>query len=344
MSEEIEAVAAEPAAPEVVPAPEPAQEGIPAVDAPVDPDAELGAIYDRLNSSDQGSEGGPAEEIADQPNVEGAEPEVLPAINAPDAWSAEIREKWASLPRDVQEYVAKREKDAHSRISQMGQELSQYKPLAELRTKTLDVFDRHGMTPEQGFERLVYAQQVLDQNPLQGLAAIAQSYGIDLAKAFGGQQAQQPNDPRFAALQSELEQARAILTNQQRDQTAAQMRAERDAEAWAAKTVEEWVVGKEHFDLVREDMQKLLSAGVAENLDEAYETAILRNPELREKVEAAKRAEADKKAQEERERAAKEAKRAAKVNTGNKPAIPKPKGKWDNDDWLSSAYDAVTAG
>lgn len=313
--------------------------------APSDPDAELSALYDKLNSPDDAEpEPEPViSEEADQPKDKASEPSG--AIAAPSSWSAEVREKWASLPPDVQSYIAQRETEAHKRISQMGQELSQYKPLGELRTRTQDVFDRNGLTFEQGLERLVYAQQVLEANPMQGLAAIAQSYGIDLTKAFGGQQAQQGQaDPRIARLEQELNQYKAVLTNQQRESMASRMREQREQEAWAAKTVEEWANGKEYLDAVREDMQRLLSSGVATDLDDAYNTAILRNPEIRSQVEAAQRAQSEAKERAERERALKDAKRAAKLNTGDKPAVPKPKGRWDDDGWLSQAYDAVAGG
>lgn len=310
-----------------------------------DPDAELSALYDKITTpEDEGSTEPEGAEDTDQPSEDDAEPvEETPAIVAPDSWSAEMKEQWASLPAPAQEYVAQREKEAHSQISRMGQELSQWKPIAELRDKTQHLFDRQGVDFKSGLERLLHAQSVLDQNPLQGIAAIAQTYGVDLAQAFGGQP-QQAVNPEFARLQQELNQAKAVLTNQQREDMARKAREERELSTWAAQQVEAWRGDKEYLDEVQPIMQKLLEAGVATDLDDAYQTAIYRHPEVRAKIEAAKQAEIEAKSRAEQEKALKEAKRAARINTGDRPAMPKPQGKWDDDSYLAQVYDAVAAG
>lgn len=314
-------------------------------------DADMAALYDKLNTpgdpdaKDGDAAGAEAQNKIDQPNAPVVEPVNTPAIDAPGAWSAEMKGQWSGLPAPVQEYVAQREREAHGRISKMGQELSQWKPIGELRQKYQDVLDRHGMTFSDGINRLLHAQTMLDQNPMQAIAAIAQTYGVDLAQAFGGQggQQSQPMHPEFARVTQELSNVKAIITQQQREQLAQKTREQREMGEWAARTLAEWEVGKDHLDDVRDDMRHLLSTGAATDYDQAYSLAIQRNSGVKSKVDAKRQADEAAKARDQQAKAVKDAKRAATLTLGDRTATPKSKGKWDDDGYLSQLHDAVAA-
>lgn len=304
-------------------------------------DAELAALYDKLNATEGEENPEESGENADQPDEEALEPE-NPAIEAPKSWSAEMKEKWAELPPAAQEYIAQREREAHDQISRMGQELGHYRPVGELVGQYQHVFDRNGVTFEDGFNRLMAAQELLERDPLKGLAAIAQTFGVDLVKAFGGQaQGQRPQNPEVSHLQRKISQLEGMLTSQQRNQYAQQIAEQRQILSATEQQVAAWSEGKEHFETVRQKMAQLINSGLANDLDDAYEQAIMLDKDIRQQVEAKREAERQAKEREAQEKAVQQAKRAAKTNTGKRSARPNPGKNWDDDAYLSSLYDSV---
>jgi hypothetical protein len=70
------------------------------------------------------------EEADDDTQVE-EEADDLPPIDAPVSWDAEAKAKFAELPRDVQEYVAKREGERERFVQQKSQEATRARQDAE---------------------------------------------------------------------------------------------------------------------------------------------------------------------------------------------------------------------
>jgi hypothetical protein len=72
---------------------------------------------------------------AEQPEAEiSEEPEVVepaePAIDPPRSWTKEAKDKWASLPRETQEYLAQRESERDRGLSRSQQELAEQRKAA----------------------------------------------------------------------------------------------------------------------------------------------------------------------------------------------------------------------
>lgn len=319
------------------------------VDSTPSIDQTLDAIWEKNNgetdAAAQAPEGEVEQEqkIEDQPQQEGDEL-VAPAIVAPNAWSAEMKGKWADVPPGIQAYIAERETDAHSQITQMGQEIAQIKPIRELLDQNLGIFDANGVSAEQGLDLLFSAQRMLDSDPMKGIAAIAQSYGIDLAQAFG---AQGNGDPQMRSLQAQV----SHLTNQltQRDNQS-RMSQERQNQARASEVqsqVQAWGQDKEHFarDDVRNMMGTLIQSGQATDLDAAYEAACHAIPEVRAAIAEKSKAEQEVKAQKARDAAIKDAKKARKTNLGGKGGGVPAVGQSPNDDaYLGQVFDRVVSG
>jgi hypothetical protein len=68
----------------------------------------------------------PEAEAEDETDIE-EEADDLPPIDAPVSWDAEAKEKFAELPRDVQEYVAKREGERERFVQSKSQEAARAK-------------------------------------------------------------------------------------------------------------------------------------------------------------------------------------------------------------------------
>lgn len=225
-----------------------------------------------------------------------------PIIPLPVSWSADKKELFKTLPRDLQEYILQRDKETTTKIGQASERAARYEkwePIEkEVGTVLADKLKRMGLSPHDAVKALVNAQAEMDRNPLPTLQKIARSYGL----LPGGNPQQSAVTPELAALRQEFQQIKSDIQQQKSAQVEAQLKT-------LESTVAEWSKGKEHYDLVWESMGHYLPlfAGKmshAEALDKAYAHAIHDRPEisqaLAQKAEATKIQEAKAKADKAR--------------------------------------------
>lgn len=309
-------------------------------------DSDLKAIYAKNNP--ERDEAGkftaaetpqPEQEIQDQPQTEVKEPEV-PAIQPPVSWSAEAKEVWAALPPAAQEYVAKREREAHEQISRQGQELSQLQPLRQTVEQNADVFQRNNVSPDQGIALLLNAERRLAQDPYAAIAEIAQSYGVDLGAYSANQQ---PGTVEHALRQQ------IISLEQRLNETSSRIEQREALEAQTQqKTVmseiEKFATGKSDWAELEEDilaeligMGANIDAGILpdmsaqDRLAKAYERAQRNNPQVWEKKQAEIRKAEDEKRVAEAQKRAEDAKRSKVVNINSQAASGKSISTMDDD-------------
>jgi hypothetical protein len=212
-------------------------------------DAELGAIYDAHNSETAESS---AESDADtsigraprtQPKT--SEPQKFATgVDAPQAWAADKRGLWNALSTEARHYITQREQEAHTRITEMGRQLSELQNAghqakngtgsdvlaAYEQHRQAGVVPRHNdgreLQPNEIIEGALSLDQALRQNPAGVIQALAQAHGIDLS-GFGGPQVDpaQIRAQVHAQVHAQYEQAIA----QQQAQQRAQRRIERNA-------------------------------------------------------------------------------------------------------------------
>jgi hypothetical protein len=132
---------------------------------------------------------------------------------------------------------------------------------------------------------------------------LATDYGVPLQAITGGQY-----DPQSANLMQEMNALKSQFgqiyqTQQQRDQQE------------IASKIEAFKVGRDHFDVLKDSMAGLLQAGMAADLETAYDKALRLNDDLF-KADQAKQAEA---AEKDRQ-----AKLAAKKATAVSPKSSSP--------------------
>lgn len=313
-------------------------------------DAALEALYDKITAP-KAEEAAPVEAaakpVSDQPQSEAPAPDATaPASDAPHSWSAEKKALWAGIPPEAREYIAQRETAAHEQISRMGQEVARFRPVGELLDAHQDMFDRNGFAPIDGIKKLFEAQAALERDPVTGLVAIADQFGIDLQATFGGQAGEQG---AVSAETQQLQHQNRMLTQRLAQfENTQKAQAERDAEARrteAKSTVAKWSEGKTHF--AREDVKKLMGTlmgnGSAGNLDDAYEQATYAIPEVRALVLADQKKADDAKKLADDAKAAAEAKKAKGVNGGSRPGQPAKGAKWDDDSYLDSVYERAAS-
>lgn len=296
-------------------------------------DETLNAAWDKAQTGvDRGDNGkfvaankpaDPEPELAVQPTPEPVEP-AKPAIDAPQSWTAEAKAHWAKLPPEAQEYILKREGEAHKAITSQGDRLKSLEMFDKLLSDYRDDFARHAVAPDQGIRALLEAQRMFDQDPLAAATTLLAQRGIDLRAILSGQ-APSINDPIVGQLRQELSSLKQELSQYKQETSAAQQAAD-------SAMVKEFAKDKPYFDDVRAVMASLMKDGHAETLQAAYDMATKAHPTISKRIEADQRKADDEKRkaeetkkQEELKKRAEEAAKAAKVNVKSGTSVPTPK-------------------
>lgn len=310
-------------------------------------DAELKDIFQK-NNPERSPDGrfaakdAPAEQIQDQAQAKPPEQQVA-AIEPPQSWSAEMKAVFPSLPPAAQEFIAKRESEALTKISQQGQELSQLQPIRSVVEQNWDVFERNGVSPDEGIGRLLSAERLLEQDAPSAIAQIAQAYGVDLAMFAP------PANQSEAALRHHIAQLEARL-----NETSSRIY---EREAREAETHTKTVLTEiERFAADKSDWQELetdvlaeitgiranIEAGLSQPMSpndilaKAYERAQRNNPTVWAKKQEAERKAAEAKKVEEAQKRAESAKRSNTLNISTPSVSGKASQSWDDD--LRASY------
>lgn len=234
-----------------------------------------------------------------------------------------VRERWEKRDGDYEKGIGKYRADAEW-AENIRKNIAQFEPYLQ----------QTGMRLEQAIPSLLNAEMTLRTGaPAQKIAAfrhLMQQYGVDESSLYpqqsGTEVAQDQNqgytDPNIAHLINEVHGLRQYVQQSQyqtHQQTVSS--AQSEIEKFASNPA------NKHFDKVKEDMGKLIGAGLASTLDDAYQMAIYQNQEVRDfviKEQIAAREESMRKEQQE-------LKAKAVSLTGAPPATsaPSPKGLRD---------------
>lgn len=198
-------------------------------------------------------------------------------FSPPNAWKAEAKAVFASLPPLAQEEIARRELDMQRGVQKLQQEASRYAPIEELLAPHRQQWAAQGINDAQAVQQLLGAHVWLTKDPQAALNYLARQYGAQLPQM--GQAGPQP-DPQYAALQNQLSTLQAeIRTQKQQEAQAAQTQTQTQIDAFAADPK------NSYFEDVKADMATLLDAGRATDLQGAYDMAIWMRPDIRQLVQ-----------------------------------------------------------
>lgn len=264
------------------------------------------------------------------------------AVPPPQSWKAEVREKWGTLPPEVQTYIAEREQAAHQRISELGQK-------AQAAEQLDAVWQQHeyrlqGVSKPQYVNNLLAADQALRNDPVGFIKLVAQHNNIDLNSMVSDPYA--VADPQSAQVQATLQAANARIEQLERQlgdvgqRVIGRETAERAArEQEYNSMVEEFSAGKDDWATLLPDVTATAAALLQANpnrppkeiLQDAYERAQWGNPTTRKALMERQAKEAQAKQLEEAKAAADRAKRAGSINVRNAPPAMNGKASLDDD-------------
>lgn len=279
------------------------------------------------------------EEVA-EPSDEDGEVETEPddtsdtqGIVAPNHWSAEDQATFNALTelgeqgQAAQDFLLNRHKAMEADYTRKTQEISQFKREAEPVMGLIEPFkpqlQQLGVTPDQYLQRMIQADQFLNQDPKGALQWLAGHYQVDLNELANAPQA----DPQVQKLQSEIHQLKSTMT--QREQQEVQQRQqtlESKINDFSEEKDSEGNPANPHFMDVIDDMITLATAeraaGREPDLKTLYDKAVWANPDVRQKIIAAEKSADEKKRQAEARAKAAKSKKATKVVKSTGAASP----------------------
>ena len=343
-------------------------------------DQTLSDVFDRMNG--RAPKEAPTASSVPTETAKAPEPPPAPETTAPapSTWTQDLHGHWSKIPADTQKVLAEREGQFVQALQQQHQALQYFQPLQP-------VYDQLKAWGQSGREHEVIqswarAQQILDTQPVEGIAWLIQNYKADPAaimakvgyqpQTANGQQASPVDDlfkdPRYdtiaqqqqqltqqlQAAYAEIQRLGGSLTQQQQlEQQRAQ--AAHDAESRAiAEAIQKFSADKPYFKDVEADItheipfirQREPHLTSEQILAKAYDRAVYANSQVREKVLADQRKAETEKAQKEAAAKATLAKKHSSMNvrTGASASTPTFDGRWDDPDKLSSLFDKIQAG
>lgn len=201
----------------------------------------------------------------------------LPEVKAPQSFQGANAPMWKSMPRNIQEYVAKREEEFHRELTKQDEERTFGRSVKDLATPYIPLIKAEGGDIVKGFQSYLNTAYVLRTKSPQEKGALlmqlAREFGADLR---GASQAQPQVHPMLLQTQQELQSLKAereqekVLKKQQEDGA---LKSQVDAFSADPKNI--------HFEAVKADMAALLRGGVAKDLQDAYDRAVYANPQTR---------------------------------------------------------------
>lgn len=244
-----------------------------------------------------------ASEDDDEPEGESGEVK----LDAPDQWSDEDKALLASIPEEHRELILNTRKSLESGYQDKFTALAndrkgfvtqqtEYDQIVNLTAPFEAQLQAQGLDRVGGIRALVGAQQMLIQNPVVGLTQLIQQYGganasaiiQTIAQSMGvttqgpDTEAEEYVDPQVQNLTQRLNQFETNALNQQQftqQQNLAAAQAERDV--FAGTTNEDGSLKFPHFEKLEQPILSLLANKMAGSWEEAYEGAVMQNPDTR---------------------------------------------------------------
>lgn len=303
-------------------------EEVPVVETPDTPDTDSGVTAEALASIAEGlGLGADREKSADDKPTEGTadaskEPPAPPAEKgpeeeAPKTWRKEAAAEWAAVPKAVRDEVLKREADMFKGIENYKADAAIGAGLKSIVQPYLGQIREAGADPMQVINGLLETHSKLLTLPVDQRQALferlASNYGVTVRAASASAEAPYA-DPEITGLRTTVE-------GLQRDLQARREQEIADIHARNKKEIDEFASKPEniYFNEVAGDVARLLKAGMAGSLSDAYEQAVRLNPVTYAKEVARATAAATEQAKKDAAERAKKARTATGANLTTRP-------------------------
>ena len=322
----------------------------------VDMDAALSATYDKVmapassediektESVTEPVEAAEENKITDTGNETEDKPAEAQPLSPHPRWSADEKAAFATLPREAQEFVLKREGDVEKNLTQKTQEIAEQRKQYESLEQVLA--PRRQELAAMGGEahvlnQLLQLNDFANRDPAGFIQWLAKDRNIDLGN-FAKPAEEEFIDPALQAYKQRVDSIEQKLTQKEHQEEVARKTAiNNEITQFSQEKDDKGSLLRPHFDAVRSEMSAMFKSGLVNDLKEAYDRACYANPTIRQKIfDEQKKADEVARLNAGKEAAAKAAKAAGVQVKTKVPATPgKAKGSWE--DGLEDIYDRV---
>lgn len=218
--------------------------------------------------------------------VKPAETDVKPVVEEPpQALSAAVKAKWATLDAETRQEFIKREADVNKMFHNKDGELQMGRELKEVITPYMAIIQAEGGTPASAVKDLLNtAYQLRSAQPAQKaqlVQRIIQQYGVDMSLVQ-----EQSADTTIQSLQQKIAQIEQMANPEAMyrkfEEKSENSRILSEVSAFASDPA------NKHYEQVKPLMAKLLGSGASQSMKEAYDAACKLDPTISSILEAEK--------------------------------------------------------
>lgn len=208
-------------------------------------------------------------------NTAPAPAEPAEIITAPNSYTKEAKDWFATLPQDNQKYLAEREKQYEQGLSRAR---NQYSWVDKIYNDRKDALTAQGYKSTQDYiNDLVLISDALHKDPSATIELLRTNYG--LTDNNGGQQTQDNALLReIKALKETVNKQQSYLDYQEQQKTFEEYNSFINAKD------DNGNLKHAYFDDVKAEMANLFKAGLATNFEDAYNQAVWRVESVRNKL------------------------------------------------------------
>ncbi len=243
---------------------------------------------------------------------ENAQPAESKSAGPPSAWKG----IWDSLTPEARELAVKRESDVEKGFAEYRTKTAQLTEISQAIDPIRPVLQQSGITSDVQAVKKLLEWEASFRNPqsrMQAFQNLARQYGVDLSTlvpSSPGSPSQDIPEPLRPVLDQFGQIQQTVQDVASRVQTWEQSQATRELNAFASS--------HPHYEAVRVTMGQLMTAGMASDLETAYQKAVALDPT----ISAQLRAEEDKAKAEEAAKANAEKVARAKTAAVSPPSRP----------------------
>lgn len=202
------------------------------------------------------------------------QPKASEAVGPPPGWSAESKAAFATLPDHIKADLVKREKEVSDGFKKYSDNDKRFQEIEQVLAPSRQAYQQAGVKSDAEAIKALFGWEASLRNPatrMQAFNNLARQYGVNLNSPTQTQDAipdqLRPVLDQFGQLQQQVNTFTGEIQRQREAQVSDQL-------AIFAKD-------KPHFDKVRVKMGQLMQAGLATDLEGAYQQAIYADPDTR---------------------------------------------------------------
>jgi hypothetical protein len=242
---------------------------------------EKGRFAPKAATEDPAPEAKPADPVvAKEPVAAAAEQPVDPveAVRPPPGWSPAAKVAFDALPPEVKQAVAQREQE----VNKGFEKLAAYKPI----DRFMEMARGSGTTLDRALENYVGMETKLREDFPGGVLALCQRQGIHpvaLANHILARSGAAPSEVQAGETQQAHQTAPSVDPATAQRIAALEQHIQQQQNQGVQTEIERFASDPKHtfFENVKADMGRLINAGYATDLPDAYEKACWANQEIR---------------------------------------------------------------